>query len=258
MLVILLLITLLAPHLTAYAPREQNLRNRLSPPTAEHPLGTDMYGRDLLSRLLYGGRISLAVGLLSMIIAVVVGTLVGALSGYYGGWMDHVLVRFTEVVMAFPLILLALTALALVGSSVIYLILIIGLTAWPVTARLVRGEFLRLRNQDFVQAARAVGGGDGQIIFRHLLPNALGPMVVTATLGVAGAVLLEAALSYLGIGVQPPTPSWGNILYEGQRYLRAGAWWYTVFPGMTIFLTVLSINLVGDALRDSFDPRQRL
>ncbi len=256
LLICLYMSAIFAPMLAPYSPRAQDLSNRYAPPSSEHWFGTDLYGRDIFSRVIYGGRISLSVGLVSVAIALTIGTTIGALAGYYGGWLDNVLMRFTEVVISFPILFLIIAVVAIIGPSIFNIMVVIGFTAWPGTARLVRGQFLSLREQDFVEAARALGARELRIIFRQILPNAVAPIIVAGTLGVASAILVESALSYLGIGVQPPTPSWGNILYEGQRFIRR-AWWYTVFPGAFIFVTVLSFNLVGDALRDALDPRLR-
>jgi peptide/nickel transport system permease protein len=253
-LLTLYLVAIFAPQVAPYSPRQQNILNRFKPPSRQHLFGTDLYGRDIFSRVVHGSRISLSVGFVSMGIAVTIGTTIGAVAGYYGGWIDNVLMRFTEIVISFPVLFLILTVVAIIGPSIFNIMAVIGLTAWPGVARLVRGQFLSLREQDFSEAARALGAPDRRIIFRHILPNALAPIIVAGTLGVATAILVESALSYLGIGVQPPTPSWGNILYEGQSYMRR-AWWYTVFPGLFIFMTVLSFNMVGDALRDALDPR---
>ncbi|MEW6524904.1 MAG: oligopeptide ABC transporter permease [Bacillota bacterium] len=253
-LLVLYLVAALAPQIAPYPPNRQNILNRFKPPSRLHLFGTDMYGRDIFSRVVHGARISLSVGFVSMGIAVTIGTTIGALAGYYGGWVDNALMRLTDIVISFPVLFLILTVVAIIGPSIFNIMAVIGLTAWPGTARLVRGQFLSLRAQDFTEAARALGTTDRRIIFRHILPNSMAPIIVAATLGVATAILVETALSYLGIGVQPPQASWGNILYEGQSHMRR-AWWYTVFPGAFIFLTVLSFNMVGDALRDALDPR---
>jgi len=253
-LVLLYAAAILAPHLTAHSPYAIDLGNRLEPPCATHPLGTDFFGRDILTRVLFGARISLSVGFVAVGIMITAGTLIGAIAGFYGGWIDNVLMRFTDIVISFPALFLILTVVAVIGPSIFNIIATIGLISWPPVARLVRAAFLSLREQDFTEAARALGAPDPKIIFRHILPNAMAPIIVAATLSVAGAILTESALSYLGLGVQPPTPSWGNMLFEGRDYIRR-AWWYTVYPGLFIFVTVMSFNLVGDALRDALDPR---
>jgi peptide/nickel transport system permease protein len=204
--------------------------------------------------MLFGARISLKVGFVSVGIAVAVGTLVGLVSGYYGGWIDSLLMRFVDIMLCFPTFFLILAVIALVGQSIWYIMAIIGLTGWMGVARLVRAELLSLRERDFVLAARALGASDFRIIFRHILPNAMSPVLISATLGVAGAILTESALSFLGIGVPPPTPSWGNILTAGKDYIEF-AWWLTLFPGLAIMVTVLAYYLVGEGIRDALDPR---
>jgi peptide/nickel transport system permease protein len=225
-----------------------------------HPLGTDEVGRDLLSRLLYGARISLAVGLSAVIMEVLIGTVLGAIAGYYGGWIDYALMRITDVFLSIPLLplLLVLTAIVAASSTKAALsfgviVLIIGALSWPTVARLVRASFLSLREREFAEAARAVGNNDGRIIFRHLLPNAVAPIVVQATLDVANVIIVESTLSFLGLGIQPPTASWGNMLANAQSNLQT-AWWAAVFPGLCILITVLAINYIGDGLRDALDP----
>jgi peptide/nickel transport system permease protein len=237
-----------------YSPTAIDLPARLAPPDGKHYLGTDDRGRDVAARMIHGSRVSLAVGLVAVSLVVLIGTALGALAGYYGGWVDALISRATEVMMCFPTFFLILALLAFLPPSIFNIMAVIGLTGWPGTTRLVRAEFLRLRNLDYVTAARAIGASDARIIFSHVLPNALGPVLVTATFGVAGAVLVESALSYLGFGVPPPTPSWGDILSLSKAYIDF-AWWLTVFPGAAIFLTVTSFNLVGEGLRDAVDPR---
>lgn len=227
---------------------------RLQAPGPDHLLGTDDLGRDVLTRILYGARISLLVGFVAVGIATLIGILLGALAGYYGGWIDSVIMRFVDVMLCFPSFFLILAVIAFLEPSIWNIMIIIGLTGWMGVARLVRAEFLSLRERDFVQAARALGASDGRVIFRHILPNALSPVLVSATLGVAGAILTESALSFLGIGVQPPTPSWGNMLIAGKQTLGT-AWWLSAFPGLAILLTVLGYNLLGEGIRDALDPR---
>lgn len=226
----------------------------LLPPSWQHPLGTDDLGRDVLARILHGARISLLVGFVAVGIATLIGIVLGALAGYYGRWTDSVIMRFVDIMLCFPTFFLILAVIAFLEPSIWNIMIIIGLTGWMGVARLVRAEFLSLRERDFVQAARALGASDGRIIFRHLLPNALSPVLVSATLGVAGAILTESALSFLGIGVQPPTPSWGNMLIAGKQTLGT-AWWLSVFPGLAILFTVLGYNLLGEGIRDALDPR---
>ncbi|MGZ3540160.1 MAG: oligopeptide ABC transporter permease [Vulcanimicrobiaceae bacterium] len=230
---------------------------------AHHTLGTDEVGRDLLSRLLYGARISLTVGVFAVIMEIVIGTLLGALAGYYGGWVDYVVMRITDVFLSIPLLplLLVLTAIIAASSSKASLgfgviVVIIGGLSWPGVARLVRASFLSLREREYTEAARALGNGDGRIIVRHLLPNAMAPIIVQATLDVANVIIVESTLSYLGFGIQPPTASWGNMLANAQANLQT-AWWAAVFPGLCILVTVLAINYIGDGLRDALDPNMR-
>jgi peptide/nickel transport system permease protein len=228
-----------------------------------HALGTDEVGRDLLSRLLFGARISLTVGLFAVIMEVLIGATLGAIAGYYGGWIDSALMRLTDVFLSIPLLplLLVLTAIVAASSAKAALsfgliVIIIGALSWPPVARLVRASFLSLREREFAEAARAIGNNDARIIFRHLLPNAVAPIVVQATLDVANVIILESTLSFLGWGIQPPTASWGNMLANAQSNLSI-AWWAAVFPGLCILVTVLAINYIGDGLRDALDPNMR-
>lgn len=255
-MIVLYFLAVAAPLLVPYSPEVIDLGATLSPPSAEHPLGTDKYGRDVLSRVVYGSRVSLAVGFVAVGISVTIGTLLGALAGYYGGVVDNVIMRLVDVVISFPLLFLILTVMAFVGPSIWNIMIVIGVFSWTGVARLVRGQILSLREQEFVEAARAMGASDYRIIFRTILPNAVAPVIVAATLGVAGAILTESALSYLGLGVQPPIPSWGNMLFEGQSTFRH-AWWIATFPGAAIFITVMCFNILGDALRDALDPKLR-
>jgi peptide/nickel transport system permease protein len=244
-----------APLLAPYPPELPNVEVIREPPSLAHPMGTDQLGRDQLSRLMFGGRFSLEVGVLATLIAIVVGTLVGAVSGYYGGVVDPLLMRFTDFMLSIPRLLLLLMIGAVFGTGISLIILLIGLTAWMNVARLVRATVLSLRGQEFVAAARLLGAGDVRLIVRHVLPNALGPVIVAATLGVAAAILTESTLSYLGFGVQPPTPTWGNMLQNAQSEMYAAPW-LAVFPGLLIFATIMSINFIGDGLRDALDPRR--
>jgi peptide/nickel transport system permease protein len=244
--------SLMAPH----DPGKTEVSLKLQPPSSQHVLGTDQLGRDVFSRMLYGSRISLSVGFVAVAISILIGILVGALAGYYGGWVDSLLMRFVDIMICFPSFFLILTVVALLGPSLLKVMFVIGITSWMGTSRFVRAEFLSLRERDFVQAAQALGVRDLRIIFRHILPNALAPVFVTATLDVATAILVEAGLSFLGFGAQPPAPSWGNILTEGRTYIF-DAWWLTIFPGLAILVTVLSFNLLGEGLRDALDPRLR-
>ncbi|MBZ0295015.1 MAG: ABC transporter permease [Anaerolineae bacterium] len=243
---------------------------RLSPPSIEHPFGTDRVGRDILARTIYGGQISLLIGLLAVLIEVSLGTAVGSLAGYYGGWVDSILMRFTEAMLSIPSLLLLLVMAKFFGGrisnielfgrtfsgSVVVIILIIGLTSWMVLARIVRSTVLSIKEEEYITAARALGMPDRRIILSHILPNALASVIVAATLGIASAILSEAYISFLGLGVQAPTASWGNMLTEAQEFqIIANAPWYWFFPGLLILLTVMSINYVGDGLRDALDPR---
>jgi peptide/nickel transport system permease protein len=255
-IVLIFLAALGAGLLSPFDPGKTDIAAKLQAPSGKHWLGTDQLGRDVLSRLLFGSRISLTVGFIAVAISIGLGILVGAVAGYYGGRVDAWLMRLVDVKLCFPSFFLMLTVIALLGPSIWNVMIIIGLTSWMGTARFVRAEFLTLRQRDFVLAARALGAGDGRIIRVHLLPNALAPVFVTATLDVATAILVEAGLSFLGFGVQPPAPSWGNILTEGRTFIF-DAWWLTLFPGLAILLTVLSFNLLGEGLRDALDPRLR-
>jgi peptide/nickel transport system permease protein len=253
-IVILASIALVAPLLSPYDPRAIDVYNVLSPPTLSHPLGTDELGRDVLSRMMWGSRVSLKVGLIAVGIALLIGTIFGALSGYYGGRIDALLMRFVDIMLAFPTFFLILAVIAIVEPSISTIMIVIGLTGWMDVSRLVRAEFLTLKEREFVSAARAIGAGDFRLIFRHIIPNALSPVFVAATFGIAGAILTESGLSFLGLGVQPPEPSWGNILTSGKDNITV-AWWLSLFPGIAILVTVLSYNLVGEGLRDALDPR---
>ncbi len=251
---LLSLVSLLAPALASYDPDQQRVAEVLQRPSLQHPMGTDSFGRDVLSRTMWGGRVSQVIGLLSMAVSVLAGVAVGGLAGYHGGRMDGALMRLTELTVTFPTLFLLITLVAVFGASVPLLILAIGLTSWPVTARVVRAEFLTLREREFVQAARALGAGGLRVMLRHILPSVVPVIVVAATLRVAYVILIEAGLSYLGLGVPPPTASWGSMVAEGREYLFR-AWWVSFFPGLFVFLTVVSYNLVGDGLRDAFDPK---
>jgi peptide/nickel transport system permease protein len=238
----------------AFSPNTIDLGSRLAPPGAQHYLGTDDLGRDLLARMIHGARVSLTVGLLATLIAVVVGSFFGAIAGYYGGAADWIVSRTIEVVLCFPFIFLVLGIVALFKPSMATLMIALGLTSWTSEARYVRSEFLRIRETEFAQAARASGARDVRIIFRHLLPNALAPVIVAASFGVAAAILTESALSFLGLGVPLPTASWGSILSAAREHIDY-AWWLVLFPGMAIFTTVAAFNIVGERLRDTLDPR---
>ena len=245
---------LAAPWVAPHDPTAIDARTILAGPSARHLLGTDDLGRDVLSRLIYGARISLAVGFVSVGIAVLIGTSLGACAGYFGGLLDAFVMRFVDIMLCFPSTFLILAVIAFIGPSIWNVMFVIGVTGWMGVCRLVRAEFLSLRERDFVVAARALGAGDARLIFRHILPNALAPVLVAAVLGVAGAILTESGLSFLGLGVQPPTPSWGNILTAGKDNIDV-AWWLSFFPGLAITLTMLGYNMLGEGLRDALDPR---
>ena len=252
--IFMMLVSLLAPVISPYSPYAIDPGQVLQAPSVHHLLGTDHLGRDLLSRMIYGAQVSLKVGFVSVGIATVVGCLVGALAGFYGGWVDALLMRLVDIMLCFPTFFLVLAVLAVLEPSIWNIMAVIGITSWMGIARLVRAEFLSLKEREFVMAARVLGLPPRRIIFRHMLPNAMAPVLVAATLGVAGAILTESALSFLGIGVQPPTPSWGSILAVGKDYIEV-AWWLSVFPGFAILLAVLGYNLLGEGIRDALDPK---
>lgn len=254
MVLLLFIIAALAPLISPFDPNEIDRNSILEPPGVNHILGTDDLGRDVLSRMIFGSWISLAVGFVAVGIATFIGIIFGALSGYYGGWTDRIIMRFVDIMLSIPTFFLVLAVIAFIGPSIWNIMIIIGLTSWMGVARLVRAEFLSLKEREFVLAARAIGAGDMRIIFSHIMPNSLSPVFVSAVLGVAAAILVESALSFLGLGVQPPTPSWGNILTLGKDNIEI-AWWLSVFPGLAILFTVLAYNLVGEGLRDALDPR---
>jgi peptide/nickel transport system permease protein len=237
-----------------YSPNTPDSKNRLSPPTREHLLGTDDLGRDIFARLIHGARVSLTVGFLATAIALVVGSLLGAIAGYYGGAADWIVSRVIEVVLCFPFLFLLLGIVALFRPSLITILVALGLTMWTSEARLMRGEILRIREIEYAQAARASGARDFRIILHHLLPNAIAPVLVSASFGVAYAILVESGLSYLGLGVALPTASWGSILASAHEHIDY-AWWMALFPGLAIFTTVASFNIIGDRVREALDPR---
>ena len=254
--VVLFCVAIFANQLSPYPPSHIDTTNILAPPTWSHPLGTAVLGRDVLSRMIHGAGVSLSVGFVAVGISTLIGMILGAVSGYYGGLMDRIVMRFVDVMLCFPSFFLILAVIAFVGPSIWNIMIVIGVTSWMGVARLVRAEFLSIRERDFVQAAISQGARDGRIIFLHILPNALAPVLVAATLGIASAVLIESGLSFLGIGVQPPDPSWGNMLTEGKDNIEI-AWWLSVYPGMAILTTVMGYNMLGEGIRDSLDPRLR-
>lgn len=251
------IMAIFAPYLAPYDPTQSDVRNRLQPPSRENPLGTDALGRDMLSRIIYGSRISLFIAMLAVSISLSIGVLLGSIAGYYGKLLDSLIMRFVDLVLSFPSLFLILTLVALVGPSILMLAVVMGALGWTGTARIVRAQYLSLRAQEFTEAARAIGAGDMRIIFRHLLPNTMAPIIVSATLGIPGVILGESALSFLGLGVLPPQISWGSLIYDGLPYFRT-AWWLAVFPGIAILLCVLGYNFLGDGLRDSLDPRLKI
>ena len=259
-LVVILLIALAAlaaPLLATHSPTAVNLAEFRSSPSAAHLLGTDSAGRDVLSRLLHAGRVSLGVGLTAAVTAAAIGLVLGAIAGNFGGWVDSVIMRATDVVLAFPSLVIVLVFVAVAGPSMGAIVLAIGLFEWPVAARIVRGMTLSLREQDFIQAARALGAPHRWVIVRHIVPSVVSPLIVVTTLLVAQAVLMEAALSFLGLGIQPPNPSWGNMLYDAQSLTILQTMpWLWIPPGVAIAVSVLSVNFVGDGLRDALDPRR--
>lgn len=247
-------VAIFAPLLATQSYETVDPPNKLKPPSREHLMGTDNIGRDVFSRVVWGSRISLSVGFVAAAVAVTLGVIVGSTAAYLGGRVDDILMRFTEVVMAFPTFFLLLTIVFIVERSIFNIMLVIGFTSWPSLARMVRGQILSLREQEFTEAARALGASDARIIFRHILPNAMAPVIVSTTMRIGGAILSESSLSFLGLGVPEPYPSWGSILNAGRTYLLQAPW-ITTFPGILIFLTVLAFNYVGDGLRDALDPR---
>jgi peptide/nickel transport system permease protein len=255
-LVPMFLAAIFAQIFSPHNPIEPNMKNVLAGPSFSHPFGTDMLGRDVLSRVIYGSRVSLLVGFVSVGIATIIGVLLGAVSGYYGGAIDAIIMRFVDLMMCFPTFFLILAVIAFLEPSIWNIMIVIGLTSWMGISRLVRAEILSIKNKEFVLAARAMGLSNGKIIFSHILPNALSPVWVVATLGIGGAILTESALSFLGIGVQPPTASWGNLLAQAKDNIEI-AWWLSLYPGVAIFLTVMGYNLLGEGLSDILDPRRR-
>jgi peptide/nickel transport system permease protein len=257
-LIVMAAASLLAPLLAPYSPIAQPdiVALKRLPPSAAHPFGTDQFSRDVLSRVLYGGRISLSVGILAVLLSSTIGTAYGAAAGFYGGIVDSSMMRLLDALLSIPRVLLLVAVVALWGAlSLPSLVLLLGLTGWFGVSRIVRAEVLAMRDREFVHGARALGASDLRILGRHLLPNVVSPVLVAATLGVGHVIVLEAGLSFLGLGVQPPTPSWGNIIQEGSQEIRS-LWWMSLFPGLAIVSTTMAFNVLGDALRDVMDPRQ--
>lgn len=258
LLLLISIVVIAAPLVTAYSPIKSSGSMEVEP-SGTHLLGTDRLGRDIWARLVYGGRVSLSVGVVAVSISTVIALVLGSLAGYYGRWVDMLIMRLTDVMMVFPGLILVMVVVSLIGPSIYNVMAVIGFLSWPGTARLLRGQILSVREWDFVTAARCSGVPDRRIMFRHILPNALAPLLVAATFGVAGAILTEAGLSYLGLGVLPPAPSWGNMLNGAQSIrILENFWWLWLPPGLAIFVTVLAINFVGDGLRDALDPRTSL
>jgi len=251
---IILLLALLAPWIAPYDPDSVQVKQILIGPSAEHWMGTDGLGRDVWSRMLFGGRVSLLVGLVAVGISTAIGVILGALAGYYRGWVDTLIMRLVDIMLSIPSFFLILAVIAFLSPSITNVMVVIGLTSWMSVTRLVRAEFLSLTQREFVAASTALGAQDWRVIFKHCLPNSLTPVLVSVVLGIASAVLLESGLSFLGLGVQPPQASWGNILTDGKEYIQF-AWWLSLYPGLAILITVLGYNLLGEGLRDVFDPR---
>ncbi|WP_166238081.1 oligopeptide ABC transporter permease [Paenibacillus turpanensis] len=252
----IIILALLAPFIAPYDPSEQDLLNRLKPPSAEHWFGTDDLGRDLFTRVLYGARVSLSVGIFSVLFNVVIGIAVGAVAGYYGGRVDSILMRFVDVMLAFPQFFLLITVVTLLKPSLLNIIIVLTAFGWMGKARLLRGEILSVKNREYIDAARSMGLSDRRIIFFHVLPNAMAPVIVAAAMNMGTMILTESGLSFLGLGIQPPTASWGNLLQSAQSMkIMVEAPWYPVFPGMMIFITIMCFNFLGDGLRNAFDSK---
>jgi len=255
-IILLIIIAFFAPFIATHDPTGINVKEALLPPSQTHFFGTDQLGRDIFSRMVFATRVALSIGLVAVGIAAIIGIILGSIAGYYGGIIDNLIMRCVDVMLCFPRFFLLLSVVALVGPNIFNVMIIIGLTGWMGIARLIRAEVLSLKTRDFISASRALGASNRYIIWKHLIPNGIGPVLVSFVFGVAGAILTEAGLSYLGLGVQPPDPSWGNILFEGRAVLGVG-WWVILFPGLAILVTVLSFNLLGEGLRDVLNPRTR-
>lgn len=253
-LFLLALTAVLAPYLTPYQSDAQDIFNRLAPPSFQHLMGTDDLGRDVLTRVIYSSRISLTIGFVAVGIYITIGTILGLVAGYYRGFTETIIMRLVDIILCFPVFFLLLTVIAFVGPNIYNIMVVIGIVSWTGVTRLVRAETISVRERDYILAARGLGLSDLRILLVHILPNVMAPVLVAATLGVGGAILAESGLSFLGLGVQPPTPSWGNMLIAGKDYIYF-AWWLSLFPGMAILITVLAFNLLGEGLRDVLDPR---
>ena len=248
------ILAIFAPIIAPYNPKDADLMRSLEPPQIKYPFGTDVQGRDILSRIIFGSRVSLSVGLVVQAISLSIGIPLGLVSGFYGGIADDIITSLINIMFSFPSLLFAIAIMAVLGPSIYNIYLALGIISWPTIARLVRGETLSLKERDFVEASKALGVHSFSIIFKHILPNCLGPIIVVATLGIADAILTEATLSFLGLGIQPPTPSWGSMLSRGREYIWSAPH-LVIFPGLAILITVLGFNLLGDGLRDIFDPK---
>ena len=252
---LLIVVALFAPVISPYTPSEQNVFERLQAPSLTHFFGTDDLGRDVFTRMIFGARISLAVGFISVFIILVIGTFLGIVSGYYGGKIDYIIMRFTDIVLCFPTFFLIILVIAFIEPNIYNVMIVIGVTSWPGLARLVRAEVLSLKEREFILVSKMMAISNIKIFFVHILPNIISPLMVYSSLAIGGAILTESALSVLGLGVQPPMPSWGQILTSGKDYIYM-AWWLSLFPGIAILVTVLAFNLVGEAIRDIFDPKE--
>ena len=254
-ILLLIIVALFAPVISPYTPSEQNVFERLQAPSLTHVFGTDDLGRDVFTRMIFGARISLAVGFISVFIILVIGTFLGIVSGYYGGKIDYIIMRFTDIVLCFPTFFLIILVIAFIEPNIYNVMIVIGVTSWPGLARLVRAEVLSLKEREFILVSKMMAISNIKIFFVHILPNIISPLMVYSSLAIGGAILTESALSFLGLGVQPPMPSWGQILTSGKDYIYM-AWWLSLFPGIAILVTVLAFNLVGEAIRDIFDPKE--
>jgi len=252
---LLIIVALFAPVISPYTPSQQNVFERLQAPSLTHFFGTDDLGRDVFTRMIFGARISLAVGFISVFIILVIGTFLGIISGYYGGKIDYIIMRFTDIVLCFPTFFLIILVIAFIEPNIYNVMIVIGVTSWPGLARLVRAEVLSLKEREFILVSKMMAISNIKIFFVHILPNIISPLMVYSSLAIGGAILTESALSFLGLGVQPPMPSWGQILTSGKDYIYM-AWWLSLFPGIAILITVLAFNLVGEAIRDIFDPKE--